>query len=323
MTYIIFGVKIPISGVLSSSQFYESDLWRVVASCETALAPAFEQFLVFSRVNSGSFVSTGSKGQERADKHKYKKTVEYMETTYKKTGFQKLEGQSLIISGLMFRCCQVLLCIIPYMLKCIIFCVHLRNMCPIIKWLDHNFSSAVHTRTLLQYMHTLHARLLLLPSGATSLSPWIAASIKLLCQSHCSAVLQSSSDEHFCVEPFENKQFASRQGTSQGRGPMSCLLWHNTPASAWCEGTTHHQSGVSKWHDLHFASHHVAPFGHTSILFVSTFVHTFWPNFVTALVPMSHIFGHGSLAAGGRGGGEERIEKEEEGEGKRKRRRWM
>lgn len=164
------------------------------------------------------------------------------------------------------------------------------------------------------------ARLLLLPSGATSLSPWIAAPIKLLCQSHCSAVLQPSTDEHFCVEPFKNKQFASRQGTSQGRAPMSCLLWHNTPASAWCEGTTHHQSGVSKWHDLHFASHHVAPFGHTSILFVSTFVHTFWPNFVTALVPMSHIFGHGSLAAGGRGGGE--IEKEEEGEEKRERRRW-
>ena len=63
----------------------------------------------------------------------------------------------------------------------------------------------------------------------------------------------------------------------------------------------------------------MAPFGHTSILFVSTFVHTFWPNFVTALVPMSHIFGHGSLAAGGRGGGE--IEKEEEGEEKRERRK--
>ena len=75
--------KIPISGVLSSSQFYESDLWRVVASCETALAPAFEQFLVFSRVNSGSFVSVGSKGQERADKHKYKK--KYLNTWIQQT----------------------------------------------------------------------------------------------------------------------------------------------------------------------------------------------------------------------------------------------
>ena len=55
----------------------------------------------------------------------------------------------------------------------------------------------------------------------------------------------------------------------------------------------------------------MAPFGHTSILFVSTFVHTFWPNFVTALVPMSHIFGHGSLAAGGRGGGRGKKGKEE------------
>ena len=161
MTHIIFGAKIPISGVLSSSQFYESDLWRVVASCETALAPAFEQFLVFSRVNSGSFMSAGSKGQERADKHKYKKNIWIHGYNKQKTGFQKFDWgwithhqwtTVLVLS-------RVVVCN-SNVLKCIIFCVHLRNMCPIIKWLDHNFSSAVHARSLL-YKHTLHACTLL------------------------------------------------------------------------------------------------------------------------------------------------------------------